>query len=440
MEASTGAVDRDEVRVSTLELFFDLVFVFTITQLTALLVHDPKRHQPRPDRADADRDLVDVRGIRLAHKRRPAGSDCPPACHCSPGMAAFFVITLTIPTAFSADGVVFASGYLAVIVIHTALYTQSATWSVASVWSFARMNLVAAALILAGTIIGDAWQYVLWGLAIPIFAITPALVPEDSGWIRPSHFVERHGLVVIVALGESVVAVGIGASGLEISGELLLVAVLGLALSAELWWVYFGGDDEEAEGSAARDAADQAGVHRRQRRLLLGPPPAPSRDRLRRPRHSSTRSVTPSTRSTSPLPLPSEVEQRFTSSGTPSSASFSASHSVPGAGWRRSSPLRRSRWEPKRQPWLSWRCWSPSWGSASWPRVRRPEAKRGPRFRRRSGRDEVAGAIGSLGGTVRGPGRRRRPHERRIARSGNRCHRSSPRLAEGLGEKSGTAR
>jgi low temperature requirement protein LtrA len=168
------------------------------------------------------------------------------------GMAAFFVISLTIPTAFSGDGVVFACGYLAVIIIHATLYTQSATWSVASVWSFTRMNLVAAGLILSGTIIGGDWEYILWGLAILLFAVTPALVPESAGWIRPSHFVERHGLVVIVALGESVVAVGIGASGLEITGELLLVAVLGLALSAELWWVYFGGDDEEAEEALYR--------------------------------------------------------------------------------------------------------------------------------------------------------------------------------------------
>jgi low temperature requirement protein LtrA len=168
------------------------------------------------------------------------------------GMAAFFAISLTIPTAFSGDGVVFACAYLAVIVIHTVLYTQSARWSVAGVWSFARMNLVAAALILAATIVGGDWEYVLWGLAVPIFAITPWLVPEEAGWITPSHFVERHGLVVMVALGESVVAVGIGASGLEITGEMLAVAVLGLVVSAELWWVYFGGDDIEAEGALRR--------------------------------------------------------------------------------------------------------------------------------------------------------------------------------------------
>jgi low temperature requirement protein LtrA len=64
--------------------------------------------------------------------------------------------------------------------------------------------------------------------------------------------VERHGLVVMVALGESVVAVGIGASHINISWQMLAVATLGLTLSAELWWVYFGGDDAEAEGALRR--------------------------------------------------------------------------------------------------------------------------------------------------------------------------------------------
>ena len=65
--------------------------------------------------------------------------------------------------------------------------------------------------------------------------------------IAPAHFVERHGLVVIVAIGESVVAIGFGASQLPVDGSLVAVAVVGLALSACLWWLYFGGDDERAE-------------------------------------------------------------------------------------------------------------------------------------------------------------------------------------------------
>jgi low temperature requirement protein LtrA len=245
-ERQRGRVDTEEARVSTLELFFDLVFVFTITQLTAVLVH-------HPDGTGLAQVALMLTAIWWMYGAFAWLTNAVPPDRTAlrmpllAGMAAFFVISLTIPTAFSGDGVAFACGYLAVIVIHTALYTQSAAWSIASIWSFARMNLVSGALILVGGIIGDDWQYALWALAIVPFVITPAMVPEDSGWLRPSHFVERHGLVIIVALGESVVAVGIGASGLDVTGELLLVAVLGLALSAALWWVYFVGDDEEAK-------------------------------------------------------------------------------------------------------------------------------------------------------------------------------------------------
>ena len=160
------------------------------------------------------------------------------------------------------------------------------------------MNLVAGALILVGAIIGgDCGVRVLGPRGRRSSSMIPALVPEEAGWIRPDHFVERHGLVVMVALGESVVAVGIGASGIDVSGELLAVAILGLILSAELWWVYFRGDDERGRGGPARDDADPGGVLRHERRLLLGPPRDAARDRLRSPPGSSGRSATPSTRS-----------------------------------------------------------------------------------------------------------------------------------------------
>ena len=249
--AAAAAQGDGEVRVSSIELFFDLVFVFTITQLTALLASAPNGQSL----AQIVLMLTSIWWMYAAFAWLTNAVPPDRAALRLPllaGMAAFFAISLTIPTAFSGDGVVFACAYLAVIAIHTVLYMQSASWSVAGVWSFARMNVVAGALILAATIVGGTLEYVLWGLAVPIFAITPALVPEEAGWIVPSHFVERHGLVVMVALGESVVAVGIGASGLAITGEMLAVAVLGLILTAELWWVYFGGDDVEAEGALRR--------------------------------------------------------------------------------------------------------------------------------------------------------------------------------------------
>jgi low temperature requirement protein LtrA len=248
MEAVAPPREDDELRVSTLELFFDLVFVFTITQLTAVLIE-------RPDGEALAQVVLMLAAIWWMYGAFAWLTNAVPPDRTAlrlpllGGMLAFFAISLTIPTAFTEDGVVFACAYLVVIAVHTVLYMQSATWTVAGVWSFARMNLVVGALILVGALIGGTGEYVIWSLAVVLFVIVPALVPEEAGWIRPSHFVERHGLVMIVALGESVVAVGIGASHIDISWQMLAVAALGLTLSAQLWWVYFMGDQEEAEGA-----------------------------------------------------------------------------------------------------------------------------------------------------------------------------------------------
>src|SRR5512132_2216835 len=214
---------EEELRVSSIELFFDLVFVFTITQLTALLA-------AKPNGEALAQVVLMLSAIWWMYGAFAWLTNAVPPDRTAlrlpllGGMLAFFAISLAIPTAFTENGVVFACAYLVVIAVHTVLYMQSASWTVAGVWSFARMNVVAGMLILVGAIIGGAAEYALWGLAVAIFAITPALVPEEAGWIRPSHFVERHGLVVMVALGESVVAVGIGASGLDITWQLLAVA------------------------------------------------------------------------------------------------------------------------------------------------------------------------------------------------------------------------
>jgi low temperature requirement protein LtrA len=245
MEAST-ALREQEVRVTPLELFFDLVFVFTITQLTAVLAGEPTGE----GLGQVVLMLVLIwwmYGAFLWLTNAVPPTRAAVRLLLLSGMAAFFAISLTIPTAFDGDGLIFAAAYLAVICIHMGLYMRSATWSVSGVWSFARLNLIDALLVLVGAILGGPWQYVLWGLAVAIMAVTPALVTERGGWVRAPHFVERHGLVIIVALGESVVAVGIGASHLEVTAELLAVAALGLVLAAELWWTYFGGDEEEAE-------------------------------------------------------------------------------------------------------------------------------------------------------------------------------------------------
>jgi low temperature requirement protein LtrA len=245
MEASS-ATQEQVVRVTPLELFFDLVFVFTITQLTAVVAREPTGESL----GQVGLMLILIwwmYGAFLWLTNAVPPDRTPRRLLLLAGMASFFAISLSIPSAFDGDGVIFAGAYLAVVCIHTGLYTQSARWSVESVWSFARFNLIGAGLVLSGAIAGGEWQYILWAPTVVLMALTPLTITERSGWIHSSHFVERHGLVVIVALGESIVAVGIGASQLKVTAELLLVAALGLVLAAELWWTYFGGDEEQIE-------------------------------------------------------------------------------------------------------------------------------------------------------------------------------------------------
>jgi len=91
-----------------------------------------------------------------------------------------------------------------------------------------------------------------------VFAwITPRLIDDSGFQIAAKHFVERHGLVVIIAIGESIVALGIGAEGLAVDLPLVLVVSLGLGLSACLWWAYFRGDDERAERALTATPTEQ---------------------------------------------------------------------------------------------------------------------------------------------------------------------------------------
>ncbi|HEX2360252.1 MAG TPA: low temperature requirement protein A [Solirubrobacterales bacterium] len=247
---SAASDERD--RVSTLELFFDLVFVFTITQLTGVLAHHPDGEH-----------LLQVAlmltviwwmyGGFVWLTNAVATDTTRRRLLLLGGMACFMVISLSIPTAFSGDGEIFAGAYLAVILVHAALFTRSWNAEAArAILTTVRFNLAAALLILAGALIGDEpWEYILWGLGALAAISTTWLQDSTRFRIQPSHFVERHGLVVIVALGESVVAVGIGASGQELTAGVLGVAVAGLALSAALWWSYFEVEDEAGAAFAA---------------------------------------------------------------------------------------------------------------------------------------------------------------------------------------------
>ena len=243
-------------RVSTLELFFDLVFVFTLTQLTELLAHELGV-------AGFVRVLL-IFGVSwwmyggYAWLTNHLPLDRPARrVTLLLAMAAFLVQALAIPHAFDEAGVAFGVGYLAVVLVHAALFWQ-ATHAIGRTAAF---NVGSALLVILAGFVHGWLDYLLWTLALAVQVVTPFLVRLEEFRVRPAHFVERHGLLMIVALGESVVAIGIGAGDLAIDTGLVTAVVLGLALVACLWWTYFAGDDELAEQALERTpVASRAGL------------------------------------------------------------------------------------------------------------------------------------------------------------------------------------
>lgn len=245
-------IDRS-ARVSTLELFFDLVFVFTITQLTTVLV-DGTGLAPAAQVVvmlaviwwmyDGYAWLTNAIATDLLRFRLLLLG----------GMGGFLVIALAVPTAYSGRGLAFGLGYLVVVALHAGMYAKGTSMSeVAAILRIVPYNFAAVGLLLAGGVAGGRLQELLWLGAALLLWVTPWFTSTEGFVIAPEHFVERHGLVIIVALGESIVVIGAGAAGLPLDVELVFVALLSLALSASLWWLYFR--DEEAVEQAMGDAS-----------------------------------------------------------------------------------------------------------------------------------------------------------------------------------------
>jgi low temperature requirement protein LtrA len=249
--------DQDEdVGVSSLELFFDLVFVFTITQLTSVLAHETT--------LKGALQVVLMLGVIwwmysgyvwLTNAVRTDGTER--RAFLLAGMGAYFILALAIPKAFTDGGPAFGIAYAIVVAIHTALFTRTTNAdTLKAVIGLAPFNLATAALVLAGGIAGGTAQYVLWCLAFVCEWITP-WVMRGGFTVSAGHFVERHGLVILIAIGESVVAVGVGAADERLDLRLAMIALLGLALSATLWWSYFGDDSKAQRAMEEAKAEDQ---------------------------------------------------------------------------------------------------------------------------------------------------------------------------------------
>ncbi|GAA3349099.1 low temperature requirement protein A [Amorphoplanes nipponensis] len=251
------------VRVSTLELFFDLVFVFTITQLTETLAE----HVTLATLGDVLLMLFVIWWMYSGYAwltNAVAPTSTTRRTLLLAGMAGFLVMALAVPEAFGAYGWLFGVSYLVVNLVHSALFLQAGPGARTAMRQLAPLNILAALLVLAGGLLPEPYRHLCW-VAAPLVQIAAGYLHRiEMHSILAGHFVERHGLVMIVAIGESIVAIGLGFRGVRLDGAAILVAVLGLCVAYYLWWIYFAGDDERSEHVLAGTADP-----RRRARLAL---------------------------------------------------------------------------------------------------------------------------------------------------------------------------
>ncbi|MFI6097625.1 low temperature requirement protein A [Lentzea sp. NPDC051213] len=255
MSAETHeAHEETEYRVSTLELFFDLVFVFTITQLTGTLADDTSPLGFAQVVIMLCVILWMYFGYVWLTNAVPPDTTVRRLLLMA-GMGGFLVIALAIPNAFGAAGAAFGVGYLIVNLVHSGLFISAGgPGSAAAMARLAPFNLGSAGLVMVGGFLPSTWRAIAWIAAVVLMIVSPYVNRRHGEFrIRPTHFVERHGLVVIIAIGESIIAIGIGAAGLPLSLSVVVAALLGLVLAYQLWWCHFGRDqDVRAEHSLAR--------------------------------------------------------------------------------------------------------------------------------------------------------------------------------------------
>jgi low temperature requirement protein LtrA len=242
--AATNAA-ADERRTTPIELLWDLVFVFAITQVTALLSHDLT--WTGFGHAMLVIALVWWAWSAFVWGANAAEADSPTLTMILlAGMLLIFVTGLAIPHAFGDDATLFAVTYAAVRLLHLGLYAHSsrqgnASWTAIS--GFAVTVLLGMALLIAGSLLDTTWQAVLWTLAAAIDYAGPAWLTRERlrglQYVAVSHFAERYGLFVIICLGESIVAIGVGASGRHLDAALVGAIALGLLVTVALWWIYF---------------------------------------------------------------------------------------------------------------------------------------------------------------------------------------------------------
>ena len=235
-----AATLRDKESVTPLELFFDLVFVLALTQCTQLMADEPtwsglakamlvlavlwwswSGYAWLTSLVDPEEGVVRIAMFGA--------------------MAAFLVAALCVPEAFGDSALIFALAYAGVRIAHIVLFVIGSRDDPnlrASVIALAISTAIGVGLLVAASFTDGTLSGVLWGVAILLDYGGPYFFGVEGWRMVPSHFAERFGLIVIIALGESIVAIGVGVES-EVDAGIVVAAVLGVIVAGALWWLYF---------------------------------------------------------------------------------------------------------------------------------------------------------------------------------------------------------
>jgi len=239
LEPVEPGAERHEV--TPLELFFDLVLVFAITQVTGYVSLDPT--WTRLAEGLAILAVLWWAWVSFAWLANTAASDEGPVrVVLLAAMGALLIVSLALPHAFDDDALLFGVAYLCVRLLHIGAYLVVAREDPALravVMRLASTFLPAASLLVLAGLVDGTPRALCWVAALAIDYGGLALRGVGGWRVEPAHFAERHGLIVIIALGESIVALGVGAEGLELDAGIIAAALLGIAVAGALWWAYF---------------------------------------------------------------------------------------------------------------------------------------------------------------------------------------------------------
>ncbi|MCV7419450.1 low temperature requirement protein A [Mycobacterium yunnanensis] len=225
-----------------LELFFDLVFTYAMSQVTQLVLHDPST----TGFGRGALALLAVWWAWVGYTWLINTFDTANVWHevmVIAAMAAMLVAATALPTAFTSGASLFAIALLAVRLIHAVMFVAHSSNEDSelrrSVWRIVPAFVVAPACIVAAAFVDSPGRELLWVAAALIDYGAPAVLGLGGFRVSPSYFVSRHGSIIIIALGEAVVELGSGANDLH-RPEVIAALILGVLINATFWWTYFG--------------------------------------------------------------------------------------------------------------------------------------------------------------------------------------------------------